>query len=89
MLKALVSATQLSGAKSARSFGLSTSASASAAQRLTCERWARAHPKITERERKLALIFALKMKSFLSILRHKYTCKPQESKVYDTFEISI
>ena len=50
--KALVSAAQLSGAQSARSFGLS----ASAAQILNDERWARAHHKITECERKLALI---------------------------------
>ena len=34
------------------------------------DRWARAHIKITERERKLALIFALKMKPFLLILKY-------------------
>ena len=53
--KALVSATQLSGAQSARSLRLS----ASGAQIFIGERWARAHPKSAERERKLALIFAL------------------------------
>ena len=40
--------------------------------KLINERWAWAHPKITERERKLALIFALKMEPFsliFSILR--------------------
>ena len=33
------------------------------------ERWAQVHPKITERERKLALIFALKMEPFSPFLR--------------------
>ena len=63
-----MSAAQLSGAQSARSFFLS----ASGAQKLIDDRWARAHPKITERERKLALIFALKMEPLsliFSILR--------------------
>ena len=32
--------------------------------KLINERWAWAHPKITERERKLALIFALKIEPF-------------------------
>ena len=58
MAKALVSATQLSGAQSARSFGLS--ASVSAAQIL-----------IGERERKFALIFALKKGLCLPICRKK------------------
>ena len=38
--------------------------SATGAQKLMDERWARAHPKITERERKFALIFALQMEPF-------------------------
>ena len=80
--KALVSATHLSCAQSARSISLS----ASAAHNLTCERWARVHLKITECLRKLARIFALKLKLFWSILRNKCTCKPQKSKVYVTFE---
>ena len=58
MTKALVSAAQLSGAQSARSLCLS----ASGAQKLKDERWA--HPKITERERKLALIFVLKIEPY-------------------------
>ena len=48
---------------------LVSAAQLSGAQILTGERWARAHSKITERERKLALISALKMSPFLSILR--------------------
>ena len=35
------------------------------------------------------LHFCAQMSPFLSILRHKYTCKPQESKIYVPLEISI
>ena len=47
----------VSGAQGARALCLS----ASGAQKLIDEQEARVHSKITERERKLALIFALKM----------------------------
>ena len=61
---------------------LRLSASASAAQILIGERWAlrASAPKITERKRKLALIFALKMEyNLLPIFGKKSSSKSQES----------
>ena len=58
-------------------------------RRSNSHRWALSESarKITERERKLALIFALNMESFLPNFRKKSSSKSQESKLIFRYQV--